>query len=136
MRSLGRRPTPALRVAAEVTAAVVVEVSDTGPGIPAEDLPYVFERFWQKRDGDRRGVGLGLGIAKAIVEAHGGRIHVESTPGHGSTFAFTLPIALSKPTPSSGEGRDPDSAPPRVGDASPTPVSTPNGAQRSPRHAG
>ena len=69
----------------------VFEVSDTGPGIPAEDVPHLFEQFWQKRNGDGRGIGLGLVIAKAIVEAHGGRIHVESTPGQGSTFVFTLP---------------------------------------------
>jgi len=68
-------------------------VSDTGPGIPAEQLPRLFERFWQERQTDRRGIGLGLGIAKGIVEAHGGTIQVESTPGHGSTFSFTLPLA-------------------------------------------
>jgi len=71
----------------------VIRVSDTGPGIPAEQLPRLFERFWQERQTDRRGIGLGLGIAKGIVEAHGGTIQVESTPGHGSTFSFTLPLA-------------------------------------------
>ncbi|MBI4541290.1 MAG: PAS domain S-box protein [Gemmatimonadetes bacterium] len=72
---------------------VLVSVADTGPGIPAEHLPHVFERFWRADDSDRRGVGLGLAIAKGIVEAHGGRIGVESTVGRGSTFYFTLPIA-------------------------------------------
>jgi PAS domain S-box-containing protein len=67
------------------------EVRDTGPGIPAEDLPHVFGQFWQASRGDRRGIGLGLAIAKGIVEAHGGKIWVESTPGEGSAFFFTLP---------------------------------------------
>jgi signal transduction histidine kinase len=69
----------------------LVEVCDTGPGIAAEHISHLFEKFWQERAGDRRGIGLGLVIAKGIVEAHGGRLWVESTPGRGSTFAFTLP---------------------------------------------
>ncbi|CAN5726779.1 hypothetical protein BH23GEM5_BH23GEM5_19930 [soil metagenome] len=68
-------------------------VSDTGPGIPPDHLPYVFDRYWQAKRGDRRGAGLGLSIARGIVEAHGGRIWVESTPGAGTTFFFTLPKA-------------------------------------------
>ena len=68
-------------------------VIDTGPGIPAEQLPHIFGRFWQARASDRRGIGLGLAIAKGIVEAHKGRIWVESSVGLGSTFYFTLPIA-------------------------------------------
>ena len=71
---------------------VVFQVSDDGPGIPADVQPMLFERFWQARDGDHRGVGLGLAIAKGIVEAHGGRIWVESAPGAGSTFSFTIPV--------------------------------------------
>ena len=67
------------------------EVADDGPGIPPENLDRIFDRFWQARKGDRRGVGLGLAIAKGIVEAHGGRIEVRSTVGAGSTFAVTLP---------------------------------------------
>jgi signal transduction histidine kinase len=66
-------------------------VSDTGPGIPPDQLPHIFGQFWQASRADRRGVGLGLAIAKGIVEAHGGRIWVESTVGEGSTFIFTLP---------------------------------------------
>jgi signal transduction histidine kinase len=82
----------------EVSAAregdeVRVAVRDTGPGIAAEDLPYVFDRFWQARSTRRAGAGLGLAIARGIVEAHGGRIGAESTVGEGSTFAFTLPVA-------------------------------------------
>jgi signal transduction histidine kinase len=65
-----------------------VEVRDDGPGIPAEDLPHVFDRFWKSRS---RGTGLGLAIVKGIVDAHGGRLHVDSRVGEGSAFAFTLP---------------------------------------------
>lgn len=67
------------------------EVGDTGPGISAEVQSHLFERFWQGRQADRLGVGLGLPIAKAIVDTHGGRIWVESEPGKGSRFRFTLP---------------------------------------------
>lgn len=66
-------------------------IHDTGPGIRAEDVPHVFDRFWQARKTAREGAGLGLAIAKGIVEAHGGRIGVDSIEGHGSTFHFTLP---------------------------------------------
>jgi signal transduction histidine kinase len=66
-------------------------VADTGPGIAAEDVPRLFERFWQAQKDGRRGAGLGLPIVKGIVEAHGGRVWVESTPGRGSTFFFTIP---------------------------------------------
>lgn len=68
-------------------------VADTGAGIDAEDLPHVFDRFWQARKAGRRGAGLGLPIVKGIIEAHGGRIWVESTPGRGSTFFYTIPTA-------------------------------------------
>ncbi|HKR10147.1 MAG TPA: ATP-binding protein [Gemmatimonadaceae bacterium] len=70
---------------------VVFHVTDSGPGISAEQIPHLFEQFWQARS-DKRGVGLGLTIAKGIVDAHGGRIWAESTVGSGSTFSFTLPI--------------------------------------------
>ena len=72
-------------------------VSDTGAGIPAEDLERIFERFY-KADRARSGggTGLGLSISRHLVEAHGGRIWAESTEGQGSTFYFTIPIALSK----------------------------------------
>jgi PAS domain S-box-containing protein len=74
---------------------VVFSVTDTGAGIPAADLPRLFDRFWQARKGERRGAGLGLAIARGIVEAHDGRIWVESTPDAGSTFYFTVPVAPS-----------------------------------------
>jgi signal transduction histidine kinase len=76
-----------------VAGELRVAVSDTGPGIPAEQLPHIFGHFWQGAHTDRRGVGLGLSIAKGIVEAHGGRIWVESIVGEGSRFVFTLPVA-------------------------------------------
>ncbi|MGZ3557193.1 MAG: sensor histidine kinase [Gemmatimonadaceae bacterium] len=72
---------------------VEFQVIDDGPGIPADSMPHLFDSFWQARLSDRRGVGLGLTIAKGIVEAHGGRMWVESTVGAGSTFHFTLPAA-------------------------------------------
>jgi len=74
-----------------------VEVMDTGAGIPPEDLSYVFDEFFRGRDVERTGAGLGLSIAKKIVEAHGGKIWVESpctTDGKGSKFTFTLPKKL------------------------------------------
>lgn len=67
-------------------------VADEGPGIPAEHLPHLFGAFWQGKPQDRRGVGLGLAIARTLVEAHGGRIWVESAAGQGTTFHFTLPV--------------------------------------------
>jgi signal transduction histidine kinase len=67
------------------------EVADDGPGIPPDNLDRLFDRFWQARSADRRGVGLGLAIAKGIVEAHGGHIEVQSRLGAGSTFAIRLP---------------------------------------------
>jgi signal transduction histidine kinase len=79
---------------------IVFKVTDTGPGIPSADIEHLFDKFWQARRNDHRGVGLGLAIAKSIVEAHGGRISVQSTVGVGSTFSFTLPLAsrnVSKP---------------------------------------
>ena len=83
-----------ITIAAEaIDGEVRFAVIDTGPGIPAEQLPHIFGRFWQAKASDRRGIGLGLAIAKGIVEAHQGRIWVESHVGLGSTFYFTLPNA-------------------------------------------
>jgi len=72
---------------------VLIQVADTGPGIQPSDIPHLFDNFWQARNNDHRGVGLGLAIAKGVVEAHGGKIWCESTVGAGSTFSFTLPMA-------------------------------------------
>lgn len=82
------------RIAIGVTlhaGALRFTVSDTGKGIPADQLPLIFGRFYQAR-ADRRGLGLGLSIAKGIVEAHGGEIWAESTVGSGSTFGIDLPV--------------------------------------------
>ena len=102
---LGNLLTNALRHTPEggcVTLAAValpgmveVTVSDTGIGIPAEELSYIFERFWRGEKSRSRtggGTGLGLAIAKHLVELHGGTIDVQSAPGEGSTFRFTLPV--------------------------------------------
>jgi signal transduction histidine kinase len=67
-------------------------VTDSGSGIADDELPHVFERFWQARKAARTGAGLGLAIAKGIVQAHRGKIWAESAPGKGSTFFFTLPL--------------------------------------------
>jgi PAS domain S-box-containing protein len=73
-------------------------VADTGPGIAPDALPHIFGRLWQGNRSDRRGIGLGLTIAKGIVEAHGGRIWVESQLGAGSSFYFTVPVATKEST--------------------------------------
>ena len=74
---------------------VVFEVSDSGPGISPEDQPHVFERYWRSPDATYGGSGLGLSIARGIVQAHGGTISVRSAPGEGATFTFTLPAVGS-----------------------------------------
>jgi signal transduction histidine kinase len=73
---------------------VIVSVSDEGIGIPVEEQARIFERFYRVDDALSRrtaGSGLGLYLAKAVIDAHGGRIWVESTPGHGASFSFALP---------------------------------------------
>jgi PAS domain S-box-containing protein len=85
----GRITVCAEQVGGEIRFAVI----DTGPGIPPEQVPHIFGQFWQASSSDRRGIGLGLAIAKGIVEAHKGTIWVESHVGLGSTFYFTLPTA-------------------------------------------
>ncbi len=73
---------------------VVVSVTDRGEGIPPEFHERIFERFFRIEDDHAHsGTGLGLAICRGIIEAHGGRVWVESTPGQGSTFRFTLPVA-------------------------------------------
>jgi PAS domain S-box-containing protein len=70
---------------------VQFSVLDNGAGIASDQLPHVFDRYWQSSRTDRQGAGLGLAIAKGIVEAHGGRIWIESVAGEGTTASFTLP---------------------------------------------
>jgi PAS domain S-box-containing protein len=72
---------------------VAISVVDNGTGITPEQLPRVFDRYWQSSRTDREGAGLGLAIAKGIVETHGGRIWIESRPGEGTNASFTLPSA-------------------------------------------
>jgi signal transduction histidine kinase len=85
-------------VSANIAGDMVrINVRDTGIGIDTEEIPHVFERFWQASHHHRAGAGLGLAIARGIVQAHGGEIGVASEPGAGSTFFFTIPVA---PVPS------------------------------------
>lgn len=77
----------------ETDDQIEVAISDTGPGIPPEEIPRVFDRFWQATRTRKAGAGLGLSIVKGLVEAHGGKVWVDSCIGKGSTFHFTLPIA-------------------------------------------
>jgi len=79
---------------------VHVTVQDTGEGIPAEDLPHIFERFYRTdraRSRDMGGSGLGLSITRSLVEAHGGRLWAHSTAGEGSAFTFVLPLTATTP---------------------------------------
>jgi len=87
------------RIAVQATTSgsdLEIAVQDDGPGIPERDLDRVFEGFCQLQDSDARGLGLGLYISRAIIEAHGGRIWATSRPGAGSTFAFTIPESPSE----------------------------------------
>ena len=83
-----------------------MSVADTGPGIPPEVLPNIFQRFYR---GEQRGImggtGLGLAIADRIARAHGGSISVASTVGEGTVFRVTLPLAVSPSGADEGEGR-------------------------------
>ena len=92
------------------TGRVIFRVADTGPGIAPDRLPHVFEQFWQGKKSDGRGVGLGLAIAKAIVEAHLGTIEVESVVGKGTTFSITLPTGAAVEAFRSEAGLEPVSA--------------------------
>jgi signal transduction histidine kinase len=74
---------------------LIFSVQDSGPGIPGHQRPHVFDRHWQGTDRYRGSAGLGLSIAKGIVEAHDGRIWVENSPAEGSTFCFSLPHPVS-----------------------------------------
>lgn len=83
-----------VRVITELHAeGVRICVRDTGPGIPNDQIPHLFDRYWQASRNDTRGLGLGLSIVKAIVEAHGGRVEVQSVLENGSNFCIVLPAA-------------------------------------------
>ncbi|HVY29645.1 MAG TPA: ATP-binding protein [Polyangiaceae bacterium] len=89
-------------------AEVELSVTDTGPGIPEAELPHLFERYWQGQNADGRGAGIGLSIVKEIVEAHGGRIAVQTALGEGSAFVVVLPrrdIVALVASPKAGERR-------------------------------
>ena len=105
---------------------VLFSVTDTGPGIDPEHLSHVFDRFWQARRATRAGAGLGLAIAKGIVEAHGGCIWVESELGKGAIVSFTLPVP---PTPAAAASVPVPRvvAPPGVEPASPAPEASAEG---------
>ena len=86
--------------------AVQLLVQDSGVGITSKDLPHIFKRFYQggkARAGEGES-GLGLAIAKSIVEMHGGQIMVESTPGEGATFIVTIPVHNPKTQPAGKSG--------------------------------
>ncbi|MEA2438568.1 MAG: histidine kinase, partial [Thermoleophilaceae bacterium] len=79
---------------------VEIKVADTGAGIPPEHLPRLFERFYRvdpSRSREDGGTGIGLAIARSVVEAHGGHIEAKSELGHGSVFTFDLPVAPAGP---------------------------------------
>jgi len=82
---------------------VEVAVADNGSGISPEDQERIFEEFQQARGSEagkrQEGTGLGLPLSRRFIELHGGRLWVESTPGQGSTFRFTLPVRQPAPTP-------------------------------------
>src|SRR4029450_1572406 len=85
---------------------VLLSVAETGTGIDAADVPHVFEQYWKQ---DKQGTGLGLFIARSVVQAHHGRIWVESDPKLGTTFFFTLPVA--SPSAAASPEAAPASAP-------------------------
>jgi signal transduction histidine kinase len=80
----------------EVGKSLIVTFTDRGPGIPAESLPLIFERFYRVRNEKATGTGLGLYICKQIIEAHRGKIWAESIPGQGTTFFIELPIIINQ----------------------------------------
>lgn len=84
--------------------AAEVSVQDDGPGIQEQNLPHIFDRYWQATETAPKGSGLGLYIAKGIVKAHGGRIWAESPPGCGAVIRFTLPLGLPPEPTSTGGG--------------------------------
>ncbi|MFQ5343923.1 MAG: sensor histidine kinase, partial [Anaerolineae bacterium] len=94
---------------------LLITVTDSGPGISPEDLPHIFDRFYRgdkSRSRQTGGMGLGLAIAKQLVELHGGRIWAESVgPGQGATFYVVLPLATSPTVGASQPANQPTSYP-------------------------
>jgi signal transduction histidine kinase len=85
--------------ASAAASEVRIAISDRGPGIPPEDLPHLFERFYRGRSARGDGLGLGLHIARLLARAHGGDVLAESRLGVGSTFSVKLPLAFEPPSP-------------------------------------
>lgn len=117
-----------VRVGWEAAAGVVVAVRDTGPGIPREEQEAIFDRYYRARDrGDSAGAGLGLTLARQLVEMQGGRIWVESEPGRGATFYVAFPPAgedlCPAGSPRAAGGSRPGDTPRAVGGS--RPVDTP-----------
>ncbi len=75
----------------------VLQVADSGRGIPAEELPHVFDRFWRGRTARASGTGIGLTVVRELVQAHGGTVEASSQPGHGATFTVRLPLQATRP---------------------------------------
>lgn len=75
-------------------AEIVFTVRDSGEGIPPEQLPHIFERYWTVKEGNPTGTGLGLYISQGIIKAHGGELAAQSRVGEGSEFRFTVPMAV------------------------------------------
>jgi signal transduction histidine kinase len=92
----------ALKVTAEGSVRITIEprgqevvfaVIDAGPGVPEEARSHIFDPYWRKANSSYKGTGLGLAIARGIVEGHGGRVWIESAPGQGAAFLFSVPVA-------------------------------------------
>jgi DNA-binding response OmpR family regulator/two-component sensor histidine kinase len=127
-----------LRAQDERDGWAVVEVEDTGPGIPAEHQARIFDRFYQVDDSSRRmheGAGIGLALARELVDLHGGKIGVRSSEGSGSTFIVRLPLAAGEAHaggqgpahPMAGESRGAEYTAPVVARAAPATASRPSG---------
>jgi two-component system sensor kinase FixL len=91
-----------VRTGVNENGSAEIAVSDAGPGIPPERLPRLFEPFFSTK---KEGMGLGLSIARSLVQAHGGQLWAENNPGGGATFRFTLPTDPEQPGPESRSTR-------------------------------
>ena len=120
--------------AAEGGHDLVVSVADTGSGIASADLPHIFDRFYRadrSRSRSLGGAGLGLAIARRIVEAHGGRVGAWSRPGEGTIITFTLPLTAPVPRPTTRTTRRLElPAPPPAPPLPPTPAARQPAARR------